>query len=60
MTIQTFKALLDKLLKNQPSDIETETRRRVQLTIDLLGTETMSEEGMAIILTQVIIEKDKQ
>lgn len=57
MEISTFRAIKAKLLRNQPSLIQIEVDRRIQLILDLLDSEVMSEEGIALVIAQVISEQ---
>lgn len=57
MEISTFRAIKAKLLRNQPNLIQIEVDRRIQLILDLLDSEVMSEEGIALVIAQVISEQ---
>ena len=52
MDIMTFRAYKEKMLANKPKLVQEIANRRIQLTLDLLDTETMSVEGLALIIAQ--------
>lgn len=52
MDIMTFRAYKERMLANKPKEVKEEACKRIQLTLDLLDTETMSVEGLAIIIAQ--------
>lgn len=41
------------MLSQKSEEVQSEANRRIQLVLDLLGTEVMSVEGLAIIISQV-------
>lgn len=53
MDIALFRAIKARLLRNETESVVLEAERRIQLTLDLLDQETMSKEGIALIITQV-------
>lgn len=56
MDIITFRAYINDILKNEPPHIVAESKRVIQLTLDLLDQETISREGIAIIVA--LVKKD--
>lgn len=62
MDIMTFRAYKYKMLAGKPKLVQDVVNRRLQLTLDLLGREAMSVEGLAIIISQAMDEhtKDKR
>ena len=56
MDIITFRAYINDILKNEPPHIVAESKRVIQLTLDLLDQETISHEGIAIIVA--LVKKD--
>lgn len=62
MDIMTFRAYKYKMLAGKPKLVQDVVNRRLQLTLDLLGREALSVEGLAIIISQAIDEhtKDKR
>lgn len=62
MDIMTFRAYKYKMLAGKPKSVQDVVNRRLQLTLDLLGREAMSVEGLAIIISQAMDEhtKDKR
>ena len=50
MDIITFRAYTNDILKNEPPHIVAESKHVIQLTLDLLEQETISREGIAIIV----------
>lgn len=62
MDIMTFRAFKYKMLAGKPKLVQDVVNRRLQLTLDLLGREAMSVEGLAIIISQAMDEhtKDKR
>jgi hypothetical protein len=53
MDIMTFRSYIEKMLRDQPKQVQEIAKYRIQLTLDLLGRETMSVEGLALIIGQV-------
>lgn len=62
MDIMTFRAYKYKMLAGKPKLVQDVVNRRLQLTLDLLGREALSVEGLAIIISQAMDEhtKDKR
>lgn len=56
MDIMVFRALRTKMLSKQAPAIRDTINHRVNYVLDLLGTETMSIEGLALIISQVTFE----
>ena len=56
MDIMTFKAHKAKMLDRQAPAIRDTINHRIDYVLDLLGTETMSIEGLALIVSQVSFE----
>lgn len=56
MDIATFRAHKTKMLSKQEPAIRDTINHRVNYVLDLLGTETMSVEGLALIISQVAFE----
>ena len=56
MDIMTFRALRAKMLDRQAPAIRDTINHRIDYVLDLLGTETMSIEGLALIISQVSFE----
>ena len=56
MDIMTFKAHKAKMLDRQAPAIRDTINHRIDYVLDLLGTETMSIEGLALIISQVAFE----
>ena len=56
MDIATFRAHKTKMLSKQAPAIRDTINHRVNYVLDLLGTETMSVEGLALIISQVTFE----
>ena len=56
MDIMTFKAHKAKMLDRQAPAIRDTINHRIDYVLDLLGTETMSIEGLALIISQVSFE----
>ena len=56
MDIATFRAHKTKMLNKQEPAIRDTINHRVNYVLELLGTETMSVEGLALIVSQVIFE----
>lgn len=56
MDIATFRAHKTKMLSKQEPAIRDTINHRVNYVLELLGTETMSVEGLALIVSQVIFE----
>ena len=56
MDIMTFRALRTKMLDRQAPAIKDTINHRIDYVLDLLGTETMSVEGLALIISQVTFE----
>ena len=56
MDIMTFKADKAKMLDRQAPAIRDTINHRIDYVLDLLGTETMSIEGLALIISQVSFE----
>lgn len=50
MDIATFRISTLRMLEKLEPEQATEASRRIQLTLDLLGTETMTIEAVAIII----------
>ena len=53
MDIMVFRALRTKMLDRQAPAIRDTINHRIDYVLDLLGTETMSVEGLALIVSQV-------
>lgn len=53
MNIITFRAYINDILKNEPHHIVAESKRVIQLTLDLLEQETLTREAIAIIVALV-------
>lgn len=53
MDILLFRSHKNKMLSQKSEEVQSEANRRIQLVLDLLGTEVMSVEGLAIIISQV-------
>lgn len=51
MDIMTFRAYKYKMLAGKPKLVQDVVNRRLQLTLDLLDRQTMSIEGLAIIIS---------
>ena len=58
MDIMTFNIIRENLLQNLTPIQADLAKQRIQLVLDLLGTETMSKEGMAIIITTMLPEEE--
>ena len=56
MDIMTFRAHKAKMLDRQAPAIRDTINHRIDYVLDLLGTETMSVEGLALIISQVTFE----
>lgn len=56
MDIITFRAHKTKMLSKQAPAIRDTINHRIDYVLDLLGTETMSIEGLALIVFQVAFE----
>ena len=56
MDIMTFRTLRTKMLDRQAPAIRDTINHRIDYVLDLLGTETMSIEGLALIISQVSFE----
>ena len=56
MDIMTFRALRAKMLDRQAPAIRDTINHRIDYVLDLLDTETMSIEGLALIVSQVAFE----
>lgn len=56
MDIATFRAHKTKMLSKQEPAIRDTVNHRVNYVLELLGTETMSVEGLALIISQAIFE----
>ena len=56
MDIMVFRAHKAKMLDRQAPAIRDTINHRVNYVLDLLGTETMSIEGLALIISQVTFE----
>ena len=56
MDIMTFRALRAKMLDRQAPAIRDTINHRIDYVLDLLGTETMTIEGLALIISQVSFE----
>lgn len=56
MDIATFRAHKTKMLSKQAPAIRDIINHRVNYVLELLGTETMSIEGLALIVSQVAFE----
>ena len=56
MDIMTFRAHKAKMLDRQAPAIRDTINHRIDYVLDLLGTETMSVEGLALIVSQVAFE----
>ena len=56
MDIMVFSALRTKMLDRQAPAIRDTINHRIDYVLDLLGTETMSIEGLALIISQVSFE----
>lgn len=54
MDIATFRAIKTKLLRNLTPEQQVEAEKRISYTLSILRQETMSEEAVAIIITDVI------
>lgn len=59
MDIMTFRAYKYKMLAGKPKLVQDVVNRRLQLTLDLLGREAMSVEGLAIIISHAMDEHTK-
>ena len=59
MDIMTFRAYKEKMLSTKSKVVQQISNQRIQLTLDLLGTETMSVEGVALIISHVEYEHTK-
>lgn len=53
MELITFRALLTRVLHKESIKVQTETIHRINTTLELLGTETLSAESIALISMQV-------
>lgn len=58
MDLITYRAYVNKMLANEPKQIQNEVHKRIKVTLDILDTETMSIEGVAIIIALTKAEKD--
>ena len=58
MDLMLYRLRIEKLLINESVEVKEEVKRRVKLVLELLDTENISIEGIAIITTQVKIEKE--
>ena len=56
MDIMVFRALRTKMLDRQAPAIRDTINHRIDYVLDLLGTETMSVEGLALLVSQVAFE----
>ena len=56
MDIATFRAHKTKMLSKQAPAIRDTINHRIDYVLDLLDTETMSIEGLALIVSQVAFE----
>lgn len=56
MDIMVFRALRTKMLDRQAPAIRDTINHKIDYVLDLLGTETMSVEGLALIVSQVALE----
>ena len=56
MDIMVLRALRTKMLDRQAPAIRDTINHRIDYVLDLLGTETMSIEGLALIVSQVSFE----
>ena len=56
MDIMTFRAHKAKMLDRQAPAIRDTINHRIDYVLDLLDTETMSIEGLALIVSQVAFE----
>ena len=56
MDIMTFRVHKAKMLDRQAPAIRDTINHRIDYVLDLLGTETMSVEGLALIVSQVALE----
>lgn len=54
MDIATFRAIKTKLLRNLTPEQQAEAEKRISYTLSILRQETMSEEAVALIITDVI------
>ena len=59
MDIMTFRAYKYKMLAGKPKLVQDVVNRRLQMTLDLLGREAMSVEGLAIIISHAMDEHSK-
>ena len=62
MDTMTFRAYKYKMLAGKPKLVQDVVNRRLHLTLDLLGRESMSVEGLALIISHAEDEhaKDKR
>lgn len=58
MDLMTYRAYISKMLSNETTEVTDEAIRRMNLTLNLLGSETMSIEGVAIIISMVKSDKE--
>ena len=56
MDIMTFRAHKAKMLNRQAPEIRDTINYRIEYVLDLLGTDTMSVEGLALLVSQVSFE----
>lgn len=55
MDIITFRAIKTKLLRNLTPEQQIEVEKRISYTLSILRQETMSEEAVALIITDVVM-----
>lgn len=58
MDLMLYRSRIEKLIINESVEVKEEVKRRVKLVLELLDTENISIEGIAIITAQVKIEKE--
>ena len=56
MGIIAFRAHKAKMLNRQAPEIRDTINYRIEYVLDLLGTDTMSVEGLALLVSQVSFE----
>ena len=58
MDLMLYRSRIKRLLSKETTEVKEEVKRRIDIVLELLGTEEMSIEGAAIITAQVKIEKE--
>lgn len=50
MDIITFRATVDRMLRNQPPQVQELARKNIEIVLNLLDQETMSKEAIANVI----------